>query len=156
MVWHQLFIHLLQQIILSLVITLLNFWLYSVSKSPPAHETHTRTIFMYHVSCISIKIYAPISHSHFFEKVTLSCPTGDILQHTACLCLTLIGRHSCLLSVSIPALPPAQVSTLHMLSSILRVGLTDTNFPSHFVQMTKAWVLVILLTAYLHASTKHS
>ena len=54
------------------------------------------------------------------------------------LSLPLIGWHSCLLSVSIPALPPAQASTLHMLSSILLVGLTGTNLPSHFVQKIKS------------------
>ena len=54
------------------------------------------------------------------------------------LSLPLIGWHSCLLSVSIPALPPAQASTLHMLSSILLVGLTGTNLPSHFLQKTKS------------------
>ena len=54
------------------------------------------------------------------------------------LSLPLIGWHSCQLSVSIPALPPAQASTLHMLSSILLVGATGTNLPSHFVQKIKS------------------
>ena len=54
------------------------------------------------------------------------------------LSLPLIGWHSCQLSVSILALPPAQASTLHMLSSILHVGATGTNLPSHFVQKIKS------------------
>ena len=81
---------------------------------------------------------------HTFLKMALSVVQLVACSHTQPvigwhnLSLPLIGWHSCLLSVSIPALPPAQASTLHMLSSILRVGLTGTNFPSHFVQKIKS------------------
>ena len=81
---------------------------------------------------------------HTFLKTALSVVQLVACSHTQTvigwhnLSLPLIGWHSCLLSVSIPALPPAQASTLHMLSSILLVGATGTNLPSHFVQKIKS------------------
>ena len=81
---------------------------------------------------------------HTFLKMSLSVVQLVACSHTQPvigwhnLSLPLIGWHSCLLSVSIPALPPAQASTLHMLSRILFVGATGTNLPSHFVQKIKS------------------
>ena len=70
---------------------------------------------------------------HTFLKMSLSVVQLVAWSHEQPVIgwhITLIGWHSCQLS----ALPPAQASTLHMLSRILLVGATGTNLPSHFVQ----------------------
>ena len=91
---------------------------------------------------------------HTFLKTSLSVVQLVACSHTHpvigwhILSLPLIGWHSCQLSVSIPALPPAQASTLHMLSSYIHV-LFDRQaqiFPHISYQKSKVWNMIFKTT----------
>ena len=93
-----------------------------------------------------------LPYTHFLKNVTLSCPTSGMLPRAACHWLThnfqnhslpLIGWHSLPL-----ILFSHQPRPVHWTCSVATwiVGLTGTNFPSHFVPKIKSVLVEITLT----------
>ena len=88
------------------------------------------------------------------RSVTLSCPTSGMLPQSACHWLThnfqnhslpLIGWHSLLLILF--SHQPRPAAAVHWTCSVATwiVGLSGTNFPSHFVPKIKSVLCIFLL-----------
>ena len=89
----------------------------------------TSTLLIFGMKCEGK--FVPLNPTtHFLKNVTLSCPTGGMLPRAACYWLTKSEFASYWLtqSATYSILPPAQASTLDMLSRYMDCGIDRHKF----------------------------